>query len=141
MLTISPKHGALLATVGALVHFDDGEVWSSDYRSVRASDGNVRFSIKNTFLPGSDIILDGKRRPLIRFRGFLGACTILHVSSSSVEVKEERSPASIHISFGRWKADYDEKSSTMNLDLTKADPDFAFALAGAHQLWIAYIGS
>lgn len=141
MLTISPRHGALKQIIGATVRFDDGDVWSSDYYAMRAADGSVRFEIKNTFLSGADIVIDGARKPLLRYRGFLGRHAVLHIGPSEVRIVEERSPASVRFSLGRWSAEFDESSCAMTVDVKRDEPDFPFLLAGAHQLWASHIGS
>ena len=141
MLTITPRRGTLAQNIGAVVRFDDGEVWLSDYRTMRAADGSVRFQITNTFLPGADILIDGTRHPLVRFRGFLGGRTILLLGETEVEVEEKRLPRKVQISFGRWSAEYAEDTFAMTVDVRREEPAFPFVLAGAHQLWAAKSGS
>ncbi len=122
---------------GAIVQLESGELWSSDYRTMRAADGSVRFQIKNTFLPGTDILIDGKRLPLLRYRRFLFRPQVFHVGGSEVEISERRSAFGVKISFGRWSAEYDESRFMMFVSVTRAEPEFLLVLACAHELWAA----
>ena len=141
MITILPKLGALRQVVGALICFEDDEVWSSDYYTVSAADGGVRFKIKNKFLFGADIVLDGVRYPLIRYRGFLGSRQVFHIRDEKLDIRVERTATRVRYSLGRWSAENDERSYTMSVDLKKEEIDLPFVLAAAHQLWVAQIGS
>jgi hypothetical protein len=141
MLTISPRRGALWQNTGAVIRFEGGESWASDYRTMRGADESVRFQIKNTFLPGADIVISGRRLPLLRFRGLFGRRQILRIGDSELEILEERFPMKVKISFGRWSAEYDESSFIMTVRVAKEDPELPFVLAGAHQMWMAQIGS